>query len=295
MPQEGNEGAEATPADAGAEATPEGSKEGQQVEQKQGAHFSDNYDEDVRAIASRYTTEAEMAKALKSANAELSSRIKPPGENASEEDIAKFRKQMGVPDDISGYAIQRPEFMDEATFNSAGMKASIGGIVGKMHDAGASKAVVDATMEAYWALEAAGKEQTAKMDTDAAAAAEAHLRKEWDKNYDANMSFAEQAAEKHPDLANLELKDGTLVGSNPHFAKALAELGRISSEGGPQLGLINSEAGVDLKTRFDELTNDISVAYNSGDKMKAQRLDNERQELSKKLFGDRPISGQAGG
>ena len=293
MAEEGNEGAEATPEDTGATATPEGSEAGQAEEQLGGAHFSDRFaDDDARKQAARYTTEEEMAKALRSANTELSSRIKAPGADASDEDVAKFRKQMGVPDDVAGYDLQKPEHMDEAVFKSESMQATLDGIVGKMHAAGASKSVVDATMDAYWTREAAVAESTAKNDAEASSAAEATLRTDWDKNYDANMAFAKQTADENPDLAQLELKDGTLVGSSPHFAKILSEMGRMKSEGGPQLGLINSEAGVDMKSRFDELTSEIHAAHSGGDTSKAQRLDNERQKLSARLFGERDISGQ---
>ena len=122
-----------------------------------------------------------------------------------------------------------------------------------------------------------------KNDKEASEAAESFLRKEWGKNHEANMAHANETAERFPDLAQLELRDGTLVGSSPYFALLLSEMGRMTSE---------SEAGVDTKARFDELTEEISTAFNSGDKSKAQRLDIERQKLSGKLFGNKPISGQ---
>ena len=127
---------------------------------------------------------------------------------------------------------------------------------------------------------------------EAAEAAEAGLRKEWGKNYEANMAHASEAAKTFPDLSQLELKDGTLVGSSPHFAKLLSTIGRQNSEGGMQAGFMASEAGVDLKSEHARLTEEINTAHNLGDSAKAQRLDDDRQKISSKLYGNRPIAGQ---
>jgi hypothetical protein len=267
--------------------------DGVKEEQKRGEHFSDAFaDEDVRKQASRYTTEEAMAKALREANVELSQRIKIPDEGADDEAVAAYRKSIGVPDDIKGYDLKKPEHMDQAVYDDPNMQSTINGIVEHMHAAGASKKVVNSTMDAYWAIEASAADLLAKNDIAASEAAEAGLRKDWNKNYDANMAFANQVIGEHPDLGQLELKDGTLVGSSPYFAKVFAELGRLKQEGGMHLGLVNTEAGVDLKTEHGRLTNEIAIAHTKGDKITAERLDTERDAISKKLFGEGPISGQ---
>ena len=261
---------------------------------KAGSHFSDAYeDEGVKKIAARYNTEADMAKALKDANTELSQRLKIPGKDASEEDVAKFRKQLGVPDKIEDYAVKKPDFMSDEAFNEPVIQGVITSVVEAMHKTGASKATVDATLGAYWAMEAAAAEATKKADTEAEGAAEAALRAEWGENYDANIAFANVAAESFPDLASLELKDGTLVGSNPHFAKVLATIGRQNSEGGMHAGFLNTEAGADLKSTYDALTVNISKAHAIGDKVEVERLDAERRKISEKLHGTSPIAGQS--
>ena len=259
---------------------------------RSGDHFSDGYADDVKAIASRYNTEADMAKALKDANTELSQRLKVPGKDADDKTKTAFRKAMGVPADIKGYDIKKPNHMTDEQFSAPETQDMLAQVVTAMHETGASKTVVNGTLSAYWAVREAEAAAVTKNDKEASESAEAFLRKEWGKNHEANMAHANETAERFPDLAQLELRDGTLVGSSPYFALLLSEMGRMTSEGGVQAGFINSEAGVDTKARFDELTEEISMAFNSGEKAKAQRLDIERQKLSGKLFGNKPISGQ---
>ena len=271
--------------DAGGAGPPDG--------QKPGAHFSDGYaDQAVKKQAARYNTEEEMAKALREANAELSSRIKVPGKDASPEDVAKFRKVMGVPDDVAGYTIKKPEFMSDEDYGAEEIQGVISHVVKAMHAQGAPQALVDHTLSAYWEMEQQRGEIIAKADKEAAEATEAALRKDWGKNYEANMAFAMQESEANPELAQLVLKDGSLLGSSPHFAKYFAEQGRMKSEGGMQAGFLSTEAGIDLKSEYDRLTGEISTAYNNNDKPLAQRLDVERSKISSKLHGNRPISGQ---
>lgn len=260
--------------------------------QKPGAHFSDAYPEEIKVIAKRYNSEADMAAALKAANTELSQRVAIPGKDADEKTIAAFRKAAGVPDDVAGYNVQRPEFLSEEAYADPKIQAAVTAVVSAMHTAGAPKTIVDAALAAYWANEKAVADQTVKDDKEAEDAAETALRQKWGKNYDANKGFADAANEDFPELAGLELKDGTLVGSSVFFVELLSTMGRLQGEGPARAGFLASEAGVDLKTRFDELTAEINTAYNSGDKAKAQRLDTERSEISKKLFGENQISGQ---
>ena len=288
---EGDGGSAGAPPAGDGGAPPAG--DGEPTAPPAGGHFSDGYGDDAtKKLAARYNSEEEMAAALRSANTELSSRVKAPGADASEEEVAAFRKTMGVPDDITGYAIEKPEHMEEATFKDEGMQTTINGIVTEMHKAGATKDVVDATLGAYWAMEAATQKATAKMDTAASEAADAALRTKWGKNYAANMALAEQVTEEFPDLGNLELKDGTLVGSSPHFAELLSLFGRQRAEGVAQTGIINTEGGADVKTEYDRLTAEMHTAHQSGDRIKAQQLDDQRRPLGVKLYGTGTIGGQ---
>ena len=288
MTAEETEGANVAEA---AEATPEGSEETSE-ESTADQGWREAIDDDAtRKLADRYTSPAAMAKALREANTELSSRVKMPGEDASEEDINKFRKAMGVPDEVAGYNIPKPEHYPDEIYNSEEVQGRVNGFAEAMHKAGASSSAVEAALQWYWGQEAAGQEAMSKYDREHQEAAEAELRKEWGSDYDGNKNFAQDFVKQYggEDLLKMELKDGTLLGSNPSFARMAAEAGRRVSEGGLQMGVAGTEAGQDIQKSYDELSDQIYDAHRRGEVDKARRLDAERSELSKQLFGDRNI------
>ena len=248
-------------------------------------------DESARKLSERYTDPAAVANALYAANKELSQRIKMPGEDADEETIAKFNKQMGVPEDVAGYEIERPEHLAPEEFESEQSQAVLGNVLEAMREKGASKAVVDAMLGQYWQLDAAAKAETARRDDAAAEAGEAELRKSWADEYDANITYANRATEQFPGLAEIELRDNTLLGSHPQFARLAASLGRLTSEGAPQAGLQGTEAGVNLQSEFARLTSEIHAAHSAGDNSKASQLDGQRRKISEQLHGTQGIVG----
>ena len=176
-------------------------------------------------------------------------------------------------------------------YNSEEVQGRVNGFAEAMHKAGASSSAVEAALQWYWGQEAAGQEAMSKYDREHQEAAEAELRKEWGSDYDGNKNFAQDFVKQYggEDLLKMELKDGTLLGSNPYFARMAAEAGRRVSEGGLQMGVAGTEAGQDIQKSYDELSDQIYDAHRRGEVDKARRLDAERSELSKQLFGDRNI------
>lgn len=252
-------------------------------------------DKATRKLADRYTSPAEVAKALREANVELSNRVKMPGEDAGDDEMTKFRTAMGVPNAPGGYEIGRPEHMSEEVFNSDEVQTPVANFAETMHKAGAPKTVVDAAMDWYWTTVVAEKAALDKRDQAAVDSASAQLRKEWGPDYDANLTVSNKFVTEYSgdELLHLELKDGTLLGSDPSFLRFMATAGRKIDEGLAQLGLHGTEAGVDLEKQYADLTTALHAATDRGDMDKAKRIDAERATISEQLFGDRPVPGRA--
>ena len=248
-------------------------------------------DEKVKNLAGRYTTPAAMANALYEANRELSQRVKMPGEDASDEDRAKFNKQMGVPESVDDYEIAAPEGIDAEVFASEEYQAPIKSIVADMHAAGASQGVVNAMLNKYFEMEAAGKAEQARLDTEYMQKTEADLRKEWGSSYDENVAFANDYLSRSPDLIKLELRDGSLLGSHPAFVRQMAEVGRMANEGQLKFGISGTEMATDMKAQYDQLSRDIHTAYQSGDRSRAATLTAQRSAIAERLHGNQAIVG----
>ena len=242
-------------------------------------------DDKVVKLASRYTSPATMAEALYEANREISQRVKLPGEDSSEEDTARFRKAMGVPDSVEDYSVARPDHINEEAFATEEYQAPIQAIVSDMHAAGASQAVVEALFDRYFALERDGLAEQSRRDDEHKDAAETELRKEWGAGYDENLAHANDFMGRDGSLLNLELKDGSLLASYAPFVKLMAQAGRMTNEGQLQLGLVGTDAGQDLQQQYDNLSDQFYAAYSKGETDQAKRLDAQRQAVGEKLFG----------
>lgn len=252
-------------------------------------------DEKIRKLADRFTSPADLAKSYAELNSEMGRRIRVPGENATAEELVAFAKAMGVPETPDAYEITKPEHVPEDVWKSEDMQGAIKAITAAAHAKGATPAVVSAVLDTYWQLEAQGREMQQQNDAKFLQEAEAGLRKEWGKDYDANKAFADQALTRMgPDLREMELRDGRLLGSDPAFVKLMAQVGRMTSEGGLQLGLKGTEAGNDLQGQYNDLSRQLYDAYEKGDMSLAREIDAKRTQVSEQLNGVQGIVGSGG-
>ncbi len=299
MAEEALEGAEATPSDDGAAVTPEGVTEGAAPEEVTST-TSENWrsgitEEADLKLAERYTSPAAMAKALREANVKISQGApQKPGEGASDEDIAAYRRANNIPETAEGYELTKPEGIEDVQFEA--VKQELAPYLEFAHKTGIPADMVDAFVQFDMQRAQETMAAQSKTDEEFAAAAEAELRKEWGAEYDGNMNLAKLYAEQkgYKDLFNIETSNGTLLGSFPPFAKFLAETARMDSEHQAQVGLVNTEAGVDLQKQHADLSDQIHAAVNAGNSDLANRLQADREKISEKLYGTGTIVGAAG-
>lgn len=251
-------------------------------------------DDKTRRLAERFDSPAALAHSYAELNAEMSRRVRLPGESASEEEAAAFRKALGVPDTADAYRIPVPEHVPADALEAEGMQDAFRRVREAAHRAGASQDVLDAVIGAYWEIEADAVRATAANDQDALRQSETALRHEWGPFYDRYTALAKEALDRLPygkELTQAELKNGALLGNDPNFIRLMAALGRATGEGGVQIGRTSVEGGQDMRKRYDTLSRDLHEAYARGDMDKARELDAERSELSERLHGTGPIVG----
>jgi len=149
----------------------------------------------LRQAAERFATPADLVQAHGALRRKLSNAILPPGDDASDDELADFRAKLGVPETPDAYDAAVPKDLPARLRESAGMEANLGEFLSAMHQAGAPKPVVDAALGWYWgAIKQMDGAATAAQKEDAQAA-EASLRKEWGEAYGRNKSLAERAME----------------------------------------------------------------------------------------------------
>ncbi len=130
-----------------------------------------------------------------------------------------------------------------------------------MHAAGASQGVVNAMLNKYFEMEAAGKAKQVCLDTEFKQKAEADFRKEWGLSYDENVAFANVYLSKSPDFVKLEPYGGSRGGNYPAFIRQMAEFGRLANERRLKFGISRIDVATNMKAQYDQLSRDIQTAY----------------------------------
>lgn len=251
-------------------------------------------DPSLRKIADRFLTVGDMAKAVSDLRKRESTSIRLPGKDAGEDEVAAYRKALGVPDKVEGYELSVPEDREPTDADKA-FQASAAKV---FHENNVSADTARA-LNAWW-NELVAETEAAQVDADKQYAdeTEAALRREWPgKEFERNKAYANAAAKRMfgddlDDVRELTTKDGRLVLDHPVLIRALAGIGREMSEGG--LGPMGEGDRDDVQSQIDELQEKIDKAQSRNDRAAAQKFYLQQQEIYEKLYGRQPIVGSAG-
>lgn len=224
--------AEVDKADAGDEG-----KEAADKEAKPGIEWNDaireqiaDGDADMLKLLKRYGSLKTMAKALKSAQATISSgKLQQAAPDPKDEKAtAEWRKSQGIPDDPSGYKL--PETVTKRMTDED--KPLISSFTEWAHAKGARPDVVEIASEWYFdSLEKIESERIGA-DKEAAEQAEEELRLDWGKEYKGNLTLASRFVETIPGVgknwAEARMPDGRRLGDNPAFMAWASDQGRAA-------------------------------------------------------------------
>ena len=146
-----------------------------------------------------------------------------PDEHATPDEVAAYRKAIGVPDTPEGYGIKRPEAALAAWDETAEKN-----FLGEMHKLGTPPHVVQAVLNWYgqylteeqrgWHREAEATQQI--------------LRTEWGPDYAANVGVAKRAIQQYGGDALVDLFAQNGMGRHPLVVKTFAAIGKELMEAG---------------------------------------------------------------
>lgn len=177
----------------------------------------------------RFTKPEDFASSYFDAQAKITSGelLKPLPQDATEEDVKRYREQLGIPQEAKGYFEQLPEGLvigdeDLPIFESLGEA---------LLDVNAPPEVMHKTAEWYnkFIEESAAAQQEA--DEKLADEVEAQFRDEWQGDYRRNINainaFVERTFGEHAeDFVGSRTADGTPMLSNPAILKGLIDMAR---------------------------------------------------------------------
>lgn len=240
-----------------------------------------------------------LAKRAMDMRKRLSSSISKPGENASEEEVAAYRKALGVPDKPEAY-----EFPDlpEGVDLTDDIKASRETWAGRFHALGISSDQAKALAKMVNDDDLAAQQAILDQDKAYSEEQEALLKKDWPgQEYEKNKAVANRAFEELAsragvsidDLKQIETKSGRFLMDDADMVRLFAALGREMGES--RLGSVLSASDREqTEGRIAEVRKKISEAQAAGDSRKANELYQEEQKLISSLKGSQPVVGSQG-
>ena len=256
-------------------------------------------DEKARRFAERFASPADAAVSAFKARQQLSGSVRVPGRKAGREDIAAFRRALGVPDRPEGYAVALPEGLPGTGDLDEAGKARLDTYLKAMHDAGATPDVVQRGIDLYYGFLAEGLEARERAAVGAREKANADLTREWGADAKRNDGCARRAFDTFGGerfavfVENAEV-DGVKLGDHPEMRRIFAAIGRAMGEDrlhAPEGG----EQGKSAQERIDEIHSwQHSEDPKEREKYGSDAVQAELRGLYQRLEGDRPIVGAGG-
>lgn len=235
-------------------------------------------DDKVRKRLDRFQSPADVLKSWQSLEQKLSSgdvKSKLP-DDATEEQIAAYRKDNGIPDKPEGYLDNLPNGLVIGDDD----KELVASYVERVHGKNADPAVVAETLDWYYQLQ---EDQIAKQAEDDAAARqkfEDELRSEWGGEFRANVTainnFLAQApvSEDGTPLKDLlwgsRMADGTPIGNHPTMLRWLARVASDANPAGfvaPGAGGSQAQSVKDEIASIEKVMREDRATYNKDTKM----------------------------
>lgn len=211
-------------------------------------------DEKLSKIIARYQSPQGLAKALASAQDMIRSGELRRGipKDGKPEDVAKWRKENGIPESPDGYEVPKVSGIDIPTDDPAleSFKAAA-------HSANLSPDQFKAAAEWYATTLREVEADRVASDNKAKADIEDELRAEWGPEYRPTMTLAgrfldAELGDLKPAILSARLPDGRKLGNVPEAVKFFAKMA-AEADGG--IGLVRGDATSvkDVETRLGEL------------------------------------------
>lgn len=246
-------------------------------------------DPELKKLAERVASPTDAIKSIADLRREISVRIKIPGPDATDEDKAKYRKALGVPDKPEDYKIELPEGVEATDAD----QAIIDMVVPIAHANGVPAAALNGLIGEFLQkshdLQTVAVQEITKAQADAVTA----LKKEWGADYEPHLNLANRAAEAiggepfKTFLQTTRIEGGGMLGDHPAIVRFLATIGRRSDEGDLMIGSTADEKA-SIRQQIDELNKAVPVGSTDyADRSHQKKLG----ELYDQLYGRTPIVG----
>lgn len=200
--------------------------------------------------------------------------IKPLGEDPTDEDLAAYRKQMGVPEKPEEY-LQK---LGDGLVVGDDDRPYVDKFLDEMHKTNARPADVNAALQTYYKIVEEQSAEASAAEAEARRVNEDALREEWGPDFRRNVNIVDSYLEQAPrDVREVLTSgygpDGTLLANNAPFIKWLAGLALaenpvatvVPGTGQQQIDGVEEEIG-----KIEKVMRENRKAYNDDAKMQSR-------------------------
>lgn len=241
-------------------------------------------------ILKRYTSPEAAFDALFEARKKISSGLKSElPKDATPEQMADYRKELGIPEKPEDYKIQ----LKDGFVIGDEDKPIVDKVLSTMHAKNINSDVVSEVLNSFYEARQAEEDAEYDLIIESKAKAQESLKAEWGVEYNRNKTIIEGFIEKRfgedaSAIFGARLPDGSILGSNP---KVLNKLYTLAADADPEITILNSlnnRGTLDsISDRIAEIKNIIKTdeaRYYKDESLQSEygRLLTAQQTLSKK-------------
>lgn len=240
-------------------------------------------DPDKKAYAKGFKSPEALLDGAHNLRKEISNRIKVPGKDASDEDVAAFRKAIGAREKPEEYKVATPDGYEMGEVQTA--------LAGSMQQAAAEAGVPAAAFEAftkrYFEFEQKVQERVTQEVADFQRTSTEQIKKEFGADFEKHVRTAENFVNQTlnvPEFTELlnepiQFKGVTIkLQSHPAVVKALAAIGSRTAEDGV-IGHTTAAEAETIKSQIRDLEDKWPIGQRS------REQDRQIQALYSKLYG----------
>lgn len=240
---------------------------------KDGKPLDDAAKEKLMKRLARYDSPRAVTDAMLNAQNKISSGAltKIPGKDATPEELADYRQQVGIPEDSKGYDLT----LNEGLVIGDEDKALIGGFLEAAHSANYTQEQVTDGLNWFYDNQERMIAERHEADSKYRAGSEDELRNEWGPEYRPNLNLlqnylAADFDEGVPELiAGARLADGTPFGNHPAILRGLVAKARAANP----MGALVPGSGT---KQHDQMVSDIESLEKKMEEGSLKGKDQER-------------------
>jgi hypothetical protein len=209
----------------------------------------------------RFDSPASLAKAYKELTAKLSSgelkAMKPPGDNATPEQVATWRSDHGLPENAAAYV--RGLRLGDGTVTGAAEEPLLSSFAEQAMKSNWTGEQFNQAVGWYFATQDLLLAQRQDADAEFKEKSSSDLRRDWGSDYAINRNMVAQFLDRNfpqqfkIDLLNARLPNGRLLGNDQAFSKAVLELAKLVNPAGPLLPNASGAGLADVESRIAEI------------------------------------------